>query len=325
MISLVKTYLKLLLRQTIYVHEYDLLVLGLVNMSKSHKIYEFLIKKYDKKINFIKNKQSSFIQGGIGGGIIHIYRKIELRNNNVFFEKTYSVKSREYKRNKYFYTHVYNKLQKLETKIVPPLKLIIKGEKLSIFYQEFVQLKTINSSEQFDLSIKYYNIYSSLNIIKKFTDIEYYHDFTKEPLYFSTKDIVMRQFKETSMYDEVCIFFNRVEEQIKHTGMLFQHGDLHIENIYKNNYLIDWDKSGFYPMGYDLGFIFAQRIQYLNLQNNVDKINEFIFSNAKIFVKKKDYFLLKYFTILFLTFKNEDYNIKPIFNDLMSNEVDILP
>lgn len=319
----VNTFLKLLLGKKIDTKEYDIFIVSLINLSKSNQVYEIITKKYDNKVHFLQNKTATFLRRGYGAGVIHVYRKVQV-DNSIFFEKTYRLNSQDYKRTTYFYRNIYTYLES----IVPALEQNIKGQKLAIIYYKFVNLEPIDQKELFDLSIKYYDVYASLKLTKQIHEIDYYHDFSNDGHYLCGKNTIMRSFDNTRLYDEVYGFFHEVEEEIKKTTMLFQHGDLNVVNVCKNNYLIDWDNSGFYPMGYDLGLIFARRIKFLKMQNSIEGINDFIKYHAQEFVSQRNVWLLKYFTIIFLIRftsknKNNNNNIQEIFKDLMSSNIKI--
>jgi len=309
---LLKIYFKLFIGKYISPAEYNNLIKSWIQKTNNHQIYEILLRMCDRTLVFPKMSKTSFVGKGRSHGSLNIYRKVVFPDNNIYFEKIYFVNSIDHQRIHFFYKNIYPELAKTKLNI-PSLCFIKTGKRLESFYSDFINLEEIKRSQKFELSLEYYSIYSSLDVSKKFEELGEFHDFTKDTMYLKCKERVVKKLKHTSLENKVHISLQKIEQRIKKEKMLFQHGDINIRNMYQNFCLIDWDRSGFYPIGYDLGIIFAEKIHNDGLTSN--EIDQLIL-NTLVHYHEADYFFsVKYFTMLFLTFWG--YDIKPLFQELV--------
>ena len=310
--SLLKIYFKSLIGKDISPLEYNNLIKSWVQKTNNHRIYEILLRMCDRTIVLTKMSKTSFVGKGRSHGSLNIYRKVVVPENDIYFEKVYFVNSIDHQRILFFYKNIYPELAKTKLNI-PSLRFVKTGKKLALFYSDFINLKEIKRSQKFELSLQYYSIYSSLNLSKKFQELEDFHNFTKDTMYLKCKERLVKKLKHISLENEVQIYLQEIEQRIKQCRMIFQHGDLNIRNMYQDFCLIDWDRSSFYPIGYDLGIIFAEKIHNDCLESK--KIDQLILNNLVSYNWEDHFFSVKYFTMLFLTFWG--YDIKPLFQDLV--------
>src|SRR5690606_5941844 len=43
--------------------------------------------------------------------------------------------------------------------------------------------------------------------------------------------------------------------------LVITHGDIHFDNVFAGNYLIDWDSFGFFPHGFEVARILAKQLE----------------------------------------------------------------
>jgi hypothetical protein len=312
--NICKIFYSLYVRKNITIQEFKLLI-SFSTKRISSGSYEYLLKKFDNSASFLKSKKVTFVGKGSGGGSLDTYRKVIALDGKAYFEKVYFIDTIEHKKILYFYENIFSSLGK-NTLNIPDLKVVNKGEKLDVFYFEYVDLEAISKEKQFEESLKLYFEYTSSPHIKKIENLHIYQHFTQEAMYLLCKSRLLKVFKETKDFYMVSLFIKKIEERISKEPLWFQHGDLQGGNIFKNNYLIDWDKSTYYPIGYDIGYIFAERINHLNLYSQIDF---FIENNVNSFKEVKNIIFLKYFTLLFLLKNKINYDISFDFLKLIDN------
>lgn len=302
---IIKIFIQLLFNKKVRKKEYRMSLYSLAKRTKSNNIYQKMLVKYDKDINLSDIKKAEFISSGNGCGTLQICRKISFNNSNkTYFEKIYFNDSQEFKTMMYFYNNIYTYCKKLN--FTPPkLEFVRLGNKLNITYYEFIHLKKIELNKRLNLSLKYYSQYSSLSFKHKFTSQNNYLLFTKQTRYLILKKQLIKYLSKIYPQKKVNILLLEIEKQIINIQHIFQHGDFHFGNIFYNC-IIDWDTSGFYPIGYDLGFIFANEIKQLNLKSS--DVYDFIFTQSNNLIVHEYLFSLKYFTMIGLT----RYNINTV-------------
>lgn len=305
-------YKRLLLGRFISHKELKKIIELSLRINKSHLLYQFLIKQYDPSLRFIKSKETSFVGKGSGGGSLDTYRKVVVENQE-FFEKIYFNNSVEYSKTLYFYKNIFHTLQN-DTLKIPFLKKIIKGNKLSVFYYEFVHLEKLEKDELFERSLNIYNLLNANYHYKYIDQLNSFQIFTEEAMYKLCKSRVIEKYINSNKYNEILHFIESIEKQLKKEPMLFQHGDLQIGNIYRNGYVVDWDKATYYPLGYDLGYILANKIYSLKAELDIKLL---VNKMVEKYIQNNSFLYLKYFTILFLMRVDVSLDIKPVFEELL--------
>src|SRR5690606_33912821 len=103
-------------------------------------------------------------------------------------------------------------------------------------------------------------------------------------------------------------------EQIGNERRQLQHGDLFSGN-FTERYVIDWDRLGYYPFGYDIGLALAfhrlRDLEEINPESILREIGEIGYH------KSEEVLPIYFFAVIFLTNRNksnENYN----FNDLIA-------
>ena len=202
-------------------------------------LYEFSLKKYDS--NFVLDKYKLIsITCNFTTGVesLNTYRVLDNKEKWVF-EKIYKINSEDLNRTLYFYKNYSNKF-------FPNASLLFtkSGKKLVACYFEY--LKHDNSNNDFlDIAINFtvnsLNQKLILSKIKLQENDQYLQALNCSENYFSKSERqVLLKVKK--------IVFKKI---------IFCHGDITIESKKNTNViagkLIDFDRSGYYPFGFDVG------------------------------------------------------------------------
>lgn len=241
----------------------------------NREIQKYLIKNYTRKIHSIsnhglyneflisffndwhlKNSKVKFLNV-YGGGKenLNIYRKVEFEGQSLF-EKTYNEREDSVD---FFYSNIYLILSKYFN--IPKLVYHFKSENLALFYTEYHNLNYFNKYSEY--------VDSVLDVVKKMIDISasnemvvlkdnilcYGNSFIDHEVYLDFRSVVDENLQKHS------INLNDLEKNLITQSFVISHGDLNRHNVYKGSVIIDWDKYGLNPIGYDLGRIAAYFIQ----------------------------------------------------------------
>jgi len=313
-----RAYKHLFFQRNTYDNASNIFLMYLVGITRNNLIYEYMLKKYDHKFETFDDHRVKFVLSGHGAGSLNIYRIIKVKSHlNTYFEKPYIKTSNEYQKIIFFYNNIYPDFIKQTHFVVPKLELVKQGNRLNFVYYRFLNLEKINKRKRFELLLHYYCQYSSLfypNYDNLFRNNELFL-FTQETRYVNLRNGCVRYLKKKYPLMNIEEFIQNIEQKLINTQHIFQHGDLHYGNVFKNC-IIDWDTSGFYPMGYDLGFIIASEIAKLNISDT--NINDFILTHSKNIIDQRYMFSVKYFTMISLTDKKIS-KVKSIFQELIPN------
>lgn len=273
--------------------------------------------RYNKLLQiFINDKlpdgQFEYLPNSIKGAStssFSVFRKTKMTEFTLF-EKVYYSEHDDYKRMEYFYQFIYPLIK--EKINIPKQIQICGGDTISVVYFEYLDLKKHDFGNEFLKEINkyplfFYNESSKSQYLNKINDIDFqikYHylfDFSQHSDYIKQAHKINLEGK----YD-----FEKLESLIGQSKRVLTHGDIHYNNIFKNNVLIDWDNFGFYPIGYDSAFIF-QRLLWIN------KINEDLDTWLKDYYQKhiaeedwKEFKRNVYFFVWVLNFSRSNINKK---------------
>ena len=256
-------------------------------------------------------EKSSFFGTGKGTNTLNAYRKVH-SSGQIFFEKIYRTKSSDLNIMMWFYDKIRPQLNQNIIQM-PPIKRIVKSKVITAVYFDFINLNTLSKPsmllQAFSVSKHLMSISTSgpkrialVSITKE--DDNSVLNF--ENIYIKTaRTYVEREFGDTSIFEQVLT-------NIFSYDFFLGHGDLNSKNIFGENYIIDWDSCGLYPIGFDVG----KAINWLFLDNTttVERIIAKIENNFKAELNSEIYerFLLGvlFFCFLFraseITYGKED-------------------
>lgn len=276
----------------------------ILRSTKNHYFYNILLKRLvpDWDVNY---QSFSFIKGGLGGSSLPTYRKIKI-NNEKYFEKVYFNSFPDLNRNLWFQKKLYP-YYKNQIK-VPLIKKTFKGDLITIVYFEFFDLKSWTSEKEIQKNIiKQYYVVKDLNSLAEKEKIyREKEDFRTKPRYEISRKRLQDFFKQFNL--------QKIEKDIFKQEHRFVHGDLHKDNLFKNSVIIDWDDSGWFPIGLEEAVIYTRLIE---LQHNISSqplhwLNEnFNINNNKQLLERNFLFFL---LVFFLSKPNN-----PLFQNVIKN------
>lgn len=259
---------------------------------QSHQEYESVLKLYDSVLSFEFDTKviKTFIGSGSGRGALNSYRKIDTLGQ-VVFEKVYFNQDIQGARIAYFHLNIYDQLKgKIN---IPELKNVVRGNLLTVVYTTWVNLSGRN--------------YSFLELIEQYLEFNDAFKTVKIPLDIPDSlklehNLIFRKAKKSSQIELQRRSYGGVSDKnfeeftnrILNSGLVqFAHGDVHYNNVFENNYLIDWDECGFYPAHYDFGLLLSRyRIKKASLIEHI--VTVYLAQSSFI-----ELFHLYYFTFIF--------------------------
>jgi hypothetical protein len=246
------------------------------------------LNKVDPDLILAKINSSAFIGSGYGDFNLCIYRTGVIDGKRVF-EKVYLSNSKAIKKLLWFYGGVIPTIK--EKHNIPKILEIKEGQWLTAVYFEY--LETLTPVHKTDL-IKYVDLFQ--NLTNKYEESTYSHlicDFKLDSDYKWGKKKLL---KLISQYNISIEHLLKIESFInfKNCNYNVAHGDFSLGNVFKPYIYIDFDKSGYYPMGFDYGKV-------LSLYHSFDFYYEFenYIKVIKPNLKKIDQAVLSYFAAIF--------------------------
>jgi len=260
----------------------------------SNLTYELVFRYYFnlKILNAAKN--DVFIGEGQGGGGNRVFRKI-YHSETWLFEKILKVKSDEFNNCEYFYLNVYKYFVKQNVLSTPRLVKQLKNNNLCAFYFEFVKFVPCRSvDEHLTFGIAAVTGLLTINpgnldLLKTIKLTEFFNRFVSNA--YESFDIV----------NLTGLNLNEFCETAFDLQIVFSHGDLW-SNV-SDNLIIDWDSSGFLPLGCELGLLLAKysRHDFIHAHERItgSDVSTFIETTIKRFKLPQK---IKSWNVLFFTF-----------------------
>lgn len=238
------------------VQQYELRnVSKMINVTKDEKFYINLLKKYIPEWK-MKIEQSEFLKGGEGRSSLNTARRANAQNKDLF-EKVYFTGTRDLKALQWLLDHVFDLLKREGIK-VPKIHKIYESSILTIVYFDFLKLiplKKPYDHELISLSKVLYSISLENNdLISKAPDTlkNYSHHFQ----YLKNYELANAQLNQHKISSE------KLEKIIEGSRKVLTHGDIHHDNLFRNNIIIDWDSFGIFPAGFEVAYLFFKRYKY---------------------------------------------------------------
>lgn len=249
----VKKYLRSNTYKPSLVAFYDLkeLTLFLASINKQD-YYNDLLEQLVDGYKPVIISQSHFIGQGAGKFILNTYRQIELQDK-ILFEKVYFSESRKFKSVQWFYKNYYYLLS--DNLIIPKLHHVYLGDLVSIFHYEFLGLnkKKVSENELIILSKQLMHATSSLESSGQ--EIPgYVKDYKAHNAYSGYIAMASKSLENEGIH------INELEKAVESSKHYFAHGDIHEENIFSGNIVIDWDFFGCYPIGFEQAQMYCQML-----------------------------------------------------------------
>lgn len=224
--------------------------------AEDQKLYSEILQQFVPQLS-MDFDSSQFTGRGYSKTCLNVYRKLIYRDD-VLFEKVYFNSSHDLLRVKWFYENI-SPLMSSNIK-TPQVYNSISGELITVVYFKFVDLVTLAmndvSANVFNHSKELYKLSFNTNVKDKMKDApEFLKDYKEHFLY--KLNIEKASLKAFELRDE-SFPLQEIEQRIANSHHILTHGDIHWGNVYEDNYLIDWDSFGIYPIGLDVAFILYQ-------------------------------------------------------------------
>lgn len=216
-------------------------------------LYGEILKRFVPQMT-MSFAHTKFIGTGCGSYNLNAYRKVVF-NDNVFFEKVHFNSSNEIVRLNWFYDNIYSSMS--NSMKAPELCYSFKGELITIFYFKYVALASLSDK---DVGPNVFNFSRELYKLSHLVDIKDKMDnapmFLKNyTAYFEYERKIEDANKRAFELIGDRFPFKSIENKISSSPSILAHGDIHKGNVFANNYLIDWDTFGIYPIGLDVAYI----------------------------------------------------------------------
>lgn len=236
-----------------------------------HNLYNQVLHKFVSQVDFDFD-YTEFTGAGNGATTLQVYRKMVV-DNDALFEKVYFNSSLDIYRVKWFYGNIYSLMGAISNLRAPNLFKCIEGELITVVYFQFVDLVVLNQKEHdttiFNLSRQLYELSQTSDVKSKIEQApSFMKDYTAHFEYIRKIDKARE--KVVELLGEHYPLKN-IERRINNSPIVLTHGDIHKGNVFKNNYLIDWDSFAIYPIGLEVAYIllFLKRckLSYKELNN----------------------------------------------------------
>lgn len=277
----------------------------LVRFTGEHQAYEEAVRSFDSQLQLLSYGQASaygFIGSGLGGGTLNAYRKLE-QGGIAYFEKIYLNESRDLIHLLWFEEN-YRPLLDENYIRAPRLMDVRKGINATAVYFEFLSEPLDNCSRMPGRAIEV-----ALSLYRQ--PINWDANLPEAVLAFETLDIYQACFKLTQHW----IAENGVgsvqqlsdwEAKIKTLPRQLSHGDLHGKNMGEPNIVIDWDRAGLYPLGFDIAYALSNTYTFVS----VGDLHHYLHAQCKSTVADEHWptflFSCSYFCLLFYMRKRQD-------------------
>lgn len=222
--------------------------------ASDNKLYSEILHKFIPDL-ILDDDDSKFVGRGYSKTGLNVYRKL-VYDDDILLEKVYFNSSHDLFRVKWFYENIYAHINCIIN--VPELYKTINGKLITVVYFRFVDLTSLAlndvSESVFKVSKEIYKLSLKPDIKNIINNApELLLDFKQHFLYQLNIDIALSKAVEIQSDG---FQLKDVEKRVSESHSILTHGDIHWGNIYENNYLIDWDSFGIYPLGLDVAYVF---------------------------------------------------------------------
>ncbi len=262
----------------------------LLSLLENTQDYEGLLISYDPNLELMSVNdvdEVRFVAYGLGYETLNSYRYIRLAGIE-YFEKVYLSASKDLEHLLWFHEFAQEKVIELGFQI-PRILKINQSNKLTVIYFEYFPARIDNLADFLNQAIEIALKLYQLPIPEKLNQ-PLISDFENHQIYKDNFRLVHLFLKNHGVNDPKLI---QMLSKVKAVPKQFCHGDLHGKNIGQPNVLIDWDRAGLYPLGFDIAYIFSNRYDFIGVEDwlsflelkckpvvGEDKWQAFVFSTA---------------------------------------------
>jgi hypothetical protein len=219
--------------------------------------HEKILRHFDRKLDFTPFIFDSWVGDGFGKDSLNCYRIVSHKGRK-FFEKIYKNKSGDLCKILRLHHPKNSMIDQLNIH-TPRIHKILKGDVLTAVYFEYLDGLRHSSREQ--ALFHYHKFFlKAYKLTTKNSDDS--KDFQSHELYKDGRKGALEILKST---DEERFF--ELEAQVLRSRVIWSHGDWYHKNITPEGVIIDWDRCGYYPVGFDLGYCFSKSVTAEGLQS----------------------------------------------------------
>lgn len=243
-----------------------------------------LVMRYDQHLALEPLEAAWVIGGGRGNFNLNAYR-CGILHGNAVFEKIYLRESEAWRRLGWFYSNIAPRLK--ERVRVPRLLHQVQGGHLAAAYFEYMpEVETITKDNNFDAIRTFQRQVSDIDMTGQ---PSWFTDFRLEPQYNEgatcLRRILCADGRDPSDVDAI-------EKSLLEPGnrKILAHGDLMPGNISADGVILDWDRCGAFPPGYDFSRIMGLTLHCNSLDDVESVTKEYAASGGKSARGSLDFF-----------------------------------
>lgn len=258
---------------------------------EDHVFYSMAVANVCRIASPIDIKKADFVGSGFGQNTLDSYRKVQLRDSCVCFEKVYKNSSDDFQKIKFFVEFVFPQLA--EQFRIPKARFF-QGERGSIVL--FDWLERIVPVDKKNI-MKFYTDFRTAALAvevprEAMTDVVC--DFTREPMFQGGCKSSTSWLKAHFSKEAIDILLSGVEyfRKLPLSERVFTHGDMIPANAARDGVVIDFDKCGFYPAGYELAYLASKSLAFDDLTSMESYLGEEIKSFS--FVNQAGFYLFAF-------------------------------
>jgi tRNA A-37 threonylcarbamoyl transferase component Bud32 len=251
---------------------------------KSNTLLENAVLSYDKSAReiFTRFDYLSFLGSGHGSGVLNCYR-ICILNGIRCVEKIYLNESKDLEALNLFKNVIdedikeYLSCYKIKT---PTIIDSFETNKLTFVYTEYIE--NAIPLENCDVASFSLIICKAMEL-KKNIEKECLHQFYDLDTYVKAKNKCLAKFSNCGNFPELL---DNIQEAISNKSRhSVCHGDIIKLNILYNGieyYLIDWDRMGYYPWGFDIGYAVSKSLNWNKIEDYYNFVSESLYLSSEL-------------------------------------------
>lgn len=217
-----------------------------------HELYESSLRNVDPALDLPGLEQPHFIGKGVGIGSMDCYRRARFEGRQVF-EKVYLIDSDAFRKMMWFHDTV---LPEFADRIrTPALSHVVRGKRLAAAYFELLpDTKPVAKEQLLTQALHLRDVFDGYTPAGLGPVIA---DFRRETLYADgvqhLHDVMTGAGLGVSLRS-----WAECRLMLPDVPRLFTHGDMAHSNVLQSGHLLDLDRCGFYPAGYEFGYTLSK-------------------------------------------------------------------
>ncbi|MEA1989000.1 MAG: phosphotransferase [Pseudomonadota bacterium] len=273
----------------------------IVRFSNNHSLYESALSAYDDSLILLNTKKDlarAFVGSGLGEDTLNAYRCVLVQGQRVF-EKVYRNDSSDLIHLLWFYRTIF---PMLDPRIVmsPGILNISSGKKLSVVYFEYIDGKFDCVVDKMNRMFELHDYFQSIRVAKAIPTLHEIKNFKGMSVYNDSFELLNSILKSYDVDSSVIFDWLKCIEEFPYQ---FSHGDLHGKNLGENNLVIDWDRAGYYPVGFDLAYALSNQYKLITVPQFEGFIVSKLGLNLNDKMDQKTLFSVVYFSMVFFSRK----------------------